>query len=116
MYALVDDNNICTGYSSKKTESGVLFKAHGLKWNGEEWVDPKDLNEYKNDRIAMVKVEAEERITALNWEKERATEQPELYSLPDVLKDRQFIRDNSSQAEVDIEVLTTIEEVKRFVW
>ncbi|SFD72493.1 hypothetical protein [Pseudoalteromonas denitrificans] len=70
----------------------------------------------KSDLIKAVKIEARVRIEALNWKKERATEQPELYSLDAVLDERQAIRDASNKAELDIEQLETDEEFQNFTW
>ena len=72
--------------------------------------------ELKTIASSNVNPEAERRIVALDWKKERAEEKPALYSLPDVLNERQAIRDASNQAKDDIEALTTIEEVKAFTW
>tara|TARA_R110002020_G_scaffold445824_1_gene657772 strand:+ start:2411 stop:2770 length:360 start_codon:yes stop_codon:yes gene_type:complete len=70
----------------------------------------------KNTASSSVNPEAEKRITSLDWKKERAEEQPSKYSLTDVLAERQAIRDASNKAKLDIEALTTIEEVKAFTW
>lgn len=74
------------------------------------------LSEFKGKAIEKINPEAEKRLIATDWKKERATEQPAKYSLDDVLSERQAIRDASNQAKIDIEALTTIEEVKAFTW
>ena len=77
---------------------------------------PETIDNSKSAATSNVNPEAERRIVALDWKKERATEQPVKYSLPDVLAERQAIRDASNQAKEDIKALTTIEEVKAFTW
>ena len=84
-------------------------------WIETRWTEPS-LVRVKSHCVKSINPEAERRIKALDWKKERATEQPTKYSLDDVLAERQAIRDASNQAKLDIEALTTIEEVKAFTW
>ena len=93
----------------------LIEVTNGLKINVAKEVE-LTLSQQKKVKITCINPEAERRITALNWKKERATEQPEKYSLDQVLAERQAIRDASNQAKLDIEALTTIEEVKNFIW
>lgn len=74
------------------------------------------LTEAKQLAVSMVNPEAARRFEAIAYKKERAEEQPELYSLPDTLAERQAIRDASNKAKLDISALTTIEEVEAFTW
>ena len=93
----------------------LIEVAKGLKINVAKEVE-LTLSQQKQVEITCINPEAERRIKALDWKKERATEQPEKYSLDEVLNERQAIRDASNKAKLDIEALTTIEEVKAFNW
>lgn len=74
------------------------------------------ISDEKELRLKKVKVEAYYRIKASDWEINRSNEQPELYPLAPTLAKRQDIREASDQAEIDINALTTIEEVNEFTW
>lgn len=80
------------------------------------WTPSPSLDGLKSSRIKIIKQEAGDRISALDWKVTRATEQPDLYSKSDIMAERQGIRDSSSTAELDVDALATIEEIKQFTW
>lgn len=110
-------NDITIGDTAHKPVGGKAVKG-ALIGNGLHSYKSKALTitSEKLCKIELINPEAEQRIKALDWKKERASEQPSKYSLDEVLAERQAIRDASNKAKVDIEALTTIEEVKAFTW
>ena len=87
------------------------------------------LADAKLKRIAKIKVEANERITALYWQLQKANEQhtrgvgngnhgnPNTQnSLNSVLDARQTIRNDSDDAEDAVDLLTEINDVINFTW
>ena len=91
----------------------------------EQYVAPmpnSDLLEAKKtNRIAVVKVEAAERISALDWKVTKCSERQargkaQQSDLDSVYDERDAIRTNSDQAELDIQALETIEDVENFTW
>lgn len=72
------------------------------------------------DRIALIKEESSQLISALDWKIERANEQPDFFDKREVKAERQAIRNASNQAELDVIALSEntseIEIVKSFTW
>lgn len=72
-------------------------------------------------KVAEIKVEAERRITALDWRLQRAREREQLgetgvETVADVLALREQIRQASNAAEAVVLELNTLEEVTYFTW
>lgn len=76
-------------------------------------------------KIAEIKLEAERRITALDWRLQRAQEREQLgetgvetgvETVADVLALREQIRQASNAAEAAVASLLTVEEVIAFSW
>lgn len=78
-------------------------------------VDTK-LLQAKEKLISSINPEASRRFDAIEYKKVRALEQPDVYSIPEMLKERQDLRDASNKAKADIALLTMIEEVAGFSW
>jgi hypothetical protein len=121
MFALLNEDNICVGHTSKGDETSVKFVDFGLKWTGSEWIDPKSLDEYKAEAVQRIKLEAHSRIQSLDWKVTRAKERIAIGAdsekeLTDVYTERDAIRAASDQAEIDVMALDTIEAVKIFKW
>lgn len=78
-----------------------------------------DLQAAKDARILEVKREAGDRIAALNWKTDRAKERDFLNGtkkLREIYAEREAIREASDQAEADVAVLNTLEEIRGFSW
>lgn len=94
----------------------------GYGYHTEAFKDPSlALGEAKTTRIALVKVEAGQRIAALDWQLQRADRHTELNKTPKkaralVLTAQQKIEDDSDLAEEAINTLATPEEVNAFTW
>lgn len=121
MFALLNEDNICIGSTSKSNDEAPIFVGYGLRWTGSEWVDPKTLDEYKAEAVQRIKSEASSRIQATDWKVTRAQERKVTgkggdKGLTDVYAEREEIRAASDKAETDVLALTTIEEVKGFTW
>lgn len=122
LFAILDKESICIGSSSKGNSGDLEYPGFtGFKWNGSEWIDPKSLNEHKSDGIIKIKSEAAQRISALDWELERVNERKirgkkSQSDIDIVLDKRESIRVASDEAEVKLNALTTIDEVKAFSW
>ena len=121
MFALLNEDNICVGHTSKGQESDPKFVDYGLKWTGSEWIDPKTLEEYKAEAVQRIKSEASSRIQATDWKVTRAQERKAIgkgvdKDLTDVYDEREAIRLASDKAENDIMALTSIDEIKGFSW
>ncbi len=72
-------------------------------------------------KVAEIKLEAERRITALDWRLQRAREREQLgetgvETVADVLALREQIRQASNAAEAVVLELNTLEEVTYFTW
>ena len=72
-------------------------------------------------KIAEIKLEAERRITALDWRLQRAQEREQLgesgvETVSDVLALREQIRQASNAAELAVSTLTGVGEVLAFTW
>jgi hypothetical protein len=79
------------------------------------------LNQYKTNRIAEIKSDAFQRISAIDWKVDRIKEQFELgltteSGIEEVYNERQTIRTNSNQAESYINSSTTISGIVGFTW
>lgn len=121
MFALLNEDSICIGSTSKSNDEAPLFVDYGLRWTGSEWVDPKNLDGYKSEAVQRIKSEANSRIQATDWKVTRAQERKvtgkgDDKDLSDVYAEREEIRVASDKAEADVLALTTVEEVKRFTW
>ena len=98
----------------------------GSQYNGAEWAPPPIdyfgiLSNVKNNRIAIIKDEAADRIAATDWRLERARERAALgeqnqETEADVLAEREQIRQASNAAEAAVIALTMVEQVKTFSW
>lgn len=87
----------------------------------EDYYESPKIEKIKAARIALVKVEAGDRIAALDWQLQRADRHTELNKTPKkaravVLTAQQKMEDDSDLAEIAINALTTIEEVNAFTW
>ncbi|HDT6076098.1 TPA: hypothetical protein QHC28_000653 [Aeromonas veronii bv. veronii] len=72
-------------------------------------------------KIAEIKLEAERRITALDWRLQRAQEREQLgetgfEAVADVLSLREQIRQASNAAELAVATLVSVEDVLAFTW
>lgn len=72
-------------------------------------------------KIAEIKLEAERRITALDWRLQRAQEREQLgetgfEAVADVLALREQIRQASNAAELAVSTLTEVGAVLAFTW
>lgn len=72
-------------------------------------------------KIAEIKLEAERRITALDWRLQRAQEREQLgeagvETVADVLALREQIRQASNAAELAVSTLTDVSLVQAFTW
>ena len=79
------------------------------------------LSTAKNNRIALIKSEAADRIAATDWRLERVRERAALgldtpETEADVLAEREQIRQASNAAEAAVIALTTVEQVNTFSW
>ncbi|MCL2829980.1 MAG: hypothetical protein FWD77_04480 [Betaproteobacteria bacterium] len=74
----------------------------------------------RDTRIARIKVEASERIAALDWRLERARERDTLdlpgETLPEVLAAREAVRRASSRAEDEVWVLQDFSSITDYRW
>jgi len=85
------------------------------------YFDSPSLAQYKLDRISLIKQEAFDRISDIDWKVTRARERLEAsvgtqQDLNDVLSERETIRTNSDTAETDVNALTTVSGVLAFTW
>ena len=81
----------------------------------------EDVSSAIADKIAEIKLEAERRITALDWRLQRAQEREQLgeagvETVADVLALREQIRQASNAAELAVSTLTDVGEVLAFTW
>lgn len=79
------------------------------------------LSTYKNERIALIKIEANERISATDWKLQRVEERKrrakkDQADVDAVLDMRDLIRTDSDLAEIAVMALTTVEDVQAFTW
>lgn len=79
------------------------------------------LQDAKAQRISRIKSEAAEQIAATDWQLQRAKEREEagwaaLSAVDCILAQRESIRRSSDEAEAQVLVLGTIEEVIGFTW
>ena len=82
---------------------------------------PITLDEAKAAKVIEIKIEAERRITALDWRLQRAQEREQLgetgvETVADVLSLREQIRQASNSAELAVSTLTDVGEVLAFTW
>ena len=82
---------------------------------------PITLDEAKAAKIVEIKIEAERRITALDWRLQRAQEREQLgetgvETVADVLALREQIRQASNAAELAVSTLTEVSAVQAFTW
>ena len=75
----------------------------------------------KENRIALIKVEANSRIASTDWKLGRAKERYELnqQSLSEynsILVEREQVRSNSNIAEASVNSLSTIANIESFTW
>ena len=79
------------------------------------------LDEAKAAKVIEIKIEAERRITALDWRLQRAQEREQLgetgfETVANVLALREQIRQASNAAELAISTLTDVGAVLAFTW
>ncbi len=90
-------------------------------WQEQRFI-PQSLDDAKSARIALIKSEARQRISATDWEVTKYSERKQRgkpgsdAKYNDVLDVRDSIRTDSDLAEEAINALATIEEVNSFVW
>lgn len=82
---------------------------------------PPTLDEAKVAKVIEIKIEAERRITALDWRLQRAQEREQLgetgfETVADVLALREQIRQASNAAELAVSTLTEVSAVQAFTW
>lgn len=82
---------------------------------------PPTLDEAKVAKVIEIKIEAERRITALDWRLQRAQEREQLgetgfETVADVLALREQIRQASNAAELAVSTLTDVSAVQAFTW
>ena len=82
---------------------------------------PITLDEAKAAKVIEIKIEAERRITALDWRLQRAQEREQLgetgvETVADVLALREQIRQASNAAELAVSTLTDVSAVQAFTW
>ena len=82
---------------------------------------PITLDEAKAAKVVEIKVEAEHRITALDWRLQRAQERELLgetgfETVADVLALREQIRQASNAAELAVSSLESVSDVLAFTW
>ena len=78
-----------------------------------------DLEATRQLRVDLIKTQAGERISALDWKVDRARERDALNgisTLQDVYAEREAIRTASDVAEAAIADLTTLDEIRAFTW
>ncbi|TNI56582.1 hypothetical protein [Aeromonas dhakensis] len=80
-----------------------------------------DLESGKAAKVLEIKLEAERRITALDWRLQRAKEREQLgetgfETVADVLALREQIRQASNAAELAVATLASVEAVLAFTW
>ncbi|MBO6522104.1 hypothetical protein [Thalassospira sp.] len=78
-----------------------------------------DLEAARQALIRKVKAEASDRIAASDWKVDRARERDALNgttTLQDVYAEREAIRTASDEAELAILDLTSLDEIREFIW
>ena len=116
---ILDDNGTVKNIIAASPEFAERF--YPGRWRMAD-VDAADtLAEAKAERIARIKTEAAERISATDWRLERARERETagwgtLADVDAVLVERESIRQCSDQAEQIVMSLDDIEAVRTFEW
>ena len=70
----------------------------------------------KKYRIKLIKKEAGERISALDWKVTRAKERGDQVALQAAYDEREAIRQASDQAEAQVMAMTDYDQIMRFTW
>ena len=97
-----------------------LFKP---KWNGSEWIEGKDIEELKSEKISEMKIQSYKLLSETDWKVIRHRDQIDSNTTPSLseaeytslLTNRKYIRDKSNSIEMSINALTTISEVNDYV-